>query len=91
MLRRPPVAGGLSTSAVGRRRRVIVLWFIRITDGKAHDSHILDGILIEHGAFYVMGRGHDFKRPAHPSLQSCRRKRKAEAMARSRLFDRDFD
>jgi hypothetical protein len=37
--------------------------FIRITDGKAHDVHILDEILPEAGAFYVMDRGYvDFQR-----------------------------
>jgi Domain of unknown function (DUF4372)/Transposase DDE domain len=32
--------------------------FIEITDGKFHDSHILDSLLIEPGAFYVMDRGY---------------------------------
>src|SRR5260370_11093216 len=37
--------------------------FIRITDGKAHDVNILDEVLPEAGAFYVMDRGYiDFKR-----------------------------
>ena len=37
--------------------------FIRITDGKVHDVNILDEILIEAGAFYVMDRGYiDFER-----------------------------
>jgi len=37
--------------------------FIRITDGKVHDVNILDEILIEAGAFYVMDRGYiDFQR-----------------------------
>src|SRR2546422_5857679 len=37
--------------------------FIRITDGKAHDVNILDEILPEAGAFYVMDRGYiDFER-----------------------------
>jgi len=37
--------------------------FIRITDCKAHDINILDEILIEAGAFYVMDRGCiDFQR-----------------------------
>jgi hypothetical protein len=37
--------------------------FIRITDGKVHDVNILDEILPEPGAFYVMDRGYvDFKR-----------------------------
>jgi hypothetical protein len=37
--------------------------FIRITDGKVHDVNILDEILPEAGAFYVMDRGYvDFKR-----------------------------
>ena len=32
--------------------------FIEITDGKFHDSYILDSLLIEPGAFYVMDRGY---------------------------------
>jgi hypothetical protein len=37
--------------------------FIRITDGKVHDVNILDEVLPEPGAFYVMDRGYvDFKR-----------------------------
>jgi hypothetical protein len=37
--------------------------FIRITDGRVHDVNILDEILPEVGAFYVMDRGYiDFER-----------------------------
>src|SRR6266446_8063570 len=37
--------------------------FIRITDGKVHDVNILDDLLPEAGAFYVMDRGYvDFER-----------------------------
>jgi transposase len=37
--------------------------FVRITDGKVHDVNILDEILPEAGAFYVMDRGYiDFER-----------------------------
>ncbi len=37
--------------------------FIRITEGKVHDVNILDEILLEAGAFYVMDRGYiDFER-----------------------------
>jgi hypothetical protein len=37
--------------------------FIRITDGKVHDVNILDELLIEAGAFYVMDHGYiDFER-----------------------------
>jgi IS4 transposase len=37
--------------------------FIRITDGKVHDVNILDEIVPEAGAFYVMDRGYiDFDR-----------------------------
>jgi hypothetical protein len=37
--------------------------FIRITDGKVHDVNILDEIVPEAGAFYVMDRGYiDFNR-----------------------------
>ena len=37
--------------------------FIRITNGKVHDVNILDEIVLEAGAFYVMDRGYvDFER-----------------------------
>jgi len=37
--------------------------FIRITDGKVHDVNILDELVTEAGAFYVMDRGYvDFER-----------------------------
>ena len=37
--------------------------FIRITDGKVHDVNILDEVMPEAGAFYVMDRGYiDFER-----------------------------
>jgi hypothetical protein len=37
--------------------------FMRITDGKVHDVNVLDEILPEAGAFYVMDRGYiDFQR-----------------------------
>src|SRR3974390_2987468 len=37
--------------------------FIRVTDGKVHDVNVLDQILPEAGAFYVMDRGYlDFER-----------------------------
>jgi len=37
--------------------------FIRVTDGSVHDVNVLDQILPETGAFYVMDRGYvDFKR-----------------------------
>ncbi len=37
--------------------------FIRITEGKRHDVNILDELILEPGAFYVMDRGYiDFKR-----------------------------
>jgi hypothetical protein len=37
--------------------------FISITDGKVHDVNILDEIMPEAGAFYVMDRGYlDFER-----------------------------
>jgi len=37
--------------------------FIRVTDGKVHDVNILDEIVPEPGAFYVMDRGYiDFQR-----------------------------
>lgn len=37
--------------------------FMRITDGKVHDVNILDELILEAGAFYVMDRGYiDFER-----------------------------
>ena len=37
--------------------------FLRITDGKVHDVNILDDLIVEPGAFYVMDRGYlDFER-----------------------------
>ena len=37
--------------------------FIRVTEGKLHDVNILDELLLEAGAFYVMDRGYiDFER-----------------------------
>ena len=46
--------------------------FIRITDGKVHDVNILDEILIEAGAFYVMDRGYiDFEHLYRFTLSSA--------------------
>jgi len=46
--------------------------FIRITDGKIHDVNILDEIVIEAGAFYVMDRGYiDFERLYRFALESA--------------------
>src|SRR6202142_1255434 len=46
--------------------------FIRITDGKVHDVNILDEILPEAGAFYVMDRGYvDFERLYKFTLSSA--------------------
>ena len=40
-----------------------ILTFIRVTDGSVHDVNVLDQILPETGAFYVMDRGYvDFQR-----------------------------
>jgi transposase len=37
--------------------------FIRVTEGKVHDVNMLDKIMPEAGAFYVMDRGYvDFQR-----------------------------
>ena len=37
--------------------------FIHISDGKMHDVNVLDPLLIEAGAFYIMDRGYlDFER-----------------------------
>ena len=46
--------------------------FIRITDGKVHDVNILDEIMPEAGAFYVMDRGYiDFERLYRFTLSSA--------------------
>jgi hypothetical protein len=46
--------------------------FISITDGKVHDVNILDEILPEAGAFYVMDRGYvDFERLYRFTLSSA--------------------
>ena len=46
--------------------------FISITDGKVHDVNILDQILPEAGAFYVMDRGYvDFERLYEFTLSSA--------------------
>src|ERR1035437_8993599 len=54
--------------------------FIEVSDGKHHDVHLLDEIVAEPGAFYVMDRAYlDFKRHAHqnrccsePPILPCR-------------------
>jgi IS4 transposase len=46
--------------------------FLRITDGKVHDVNILDEIVPEAGAFYVMDRGYiDFERLHEFTLSSA--------------------
>ena len=46
--------------------------FIRITDGKVHDVNVLDEIVPEAGAFYVMDRGYiDFERLYRFTLASA--------------------
>jgi transposase len=46
--------------------------FISITDGKVHDVNVLDDILPEAGAFYVMDRGYvDFERLYRFTLSSA--------------------
>jgi len=43
--------------------RGIIPTFIHITDGKVHDVNVLDILIPEPGAFYIMDRGYvDFKR-----------------------------
>ena len=47
--------------------------FIHISDGKLHEVHILDELLPEAGAFYVMDRGYtDFARLFQIGRASCR-------------------
>lgn len=46
--------------------------FIRITNGKVHDVNILDELILEAGAFYVMDRGYiDFERLYRFVLESA--------------------
>ncbi len=46
--------------------------FIRVTNGKVHDVKILDEIVLEAGAFYVMDRGYtDFERFHRIALHSA--------------------
>jgi hypothetical protein len=46
--------------------------FVHITDGKVHDVNVLDQIVPEAGAFYVMDRGYiDFERLFVPTLSSA--------------------
>jgi hypothetical protein len=46
--------------------------FIRITDGKVHDVNVLDDLLPEPGAFYVMDRGYiDFERLYRFTMESA--------------------
>jgi hypothetical protein len=46
--------------------------FIHITDGKVHDVNVLDQILPESGAFYVMDRGYiDFERLYRFTLEAA--------------------
>ena len=46
--------------------------FIRITDGKVADVNVLDELLPEAGAYYVMDRGYiDFERLYHFTLESA--------------------
>ena len=51
--------------------------FILISDGKLHDVNILDQLLPEAGAFYVMDRGYiDFERLARLHQAGSRRNRR---------------
>jgi hypothetical protein len=46
--------------------------FVHITDGKVHDVNVLDEIMPEAGAFYVMDRAYiDFERLYHFTLESA--------------------
>jgi hypothetical protein len=62
--------------------------FIRITDGKVHDVNILDDILPEAGAFYVLDRGYiDFERLFVFTLFGIlRRSHQRERLAAAALF-----
>ena len=63
--------------------------FIRITDGKVHDVNILDEIVPEAGAFYVMDRGYvDFERlfVLHAQRGLLRRAHQVERVAPAPLL-----
>ena len=63
-----PWAPFCSTKAAVKLRTLLDLresipTFIHISDGKMHDVNVLDPLLIEAGAFYIMDRGYlDFER-----------------------------
>ena len=63
--------------------------FIRVTDGKVHDVNILDEIMPEAGAFYVMDRGYiDFERlfVLHAQLGLLRGAHQVERLAPAALL-----
>jgi hypothetical protein len=50
---------------------ILTITFIHITDGKVHNVNILDEIVSEAGAFYVIDRGYiDFERLYRFTLES---------------------
>ncbi len=63
--------------------------FIHISDGKMHDVNVLDLLLPEPGAYYVMDRGYlDFERLVSPARggQLLRHARQVEPQSRASLF-----
>ncbi len=63
--------------------------FIRVTDGDVHDVNILDELVPEAGAFYVMDRGYiDFERlyVFTLSLRVLRRAHQIQCLAPAPLF-----
>jgi len=80
-----PWAPFRSTKAAVKLRRLLDLRrnipsFIHISDGKMHDVNVLDLLLPEPGAYYVMDRGYlDFER-----LSTCTKQEASSSRAPSR-------
>ena len=59
--------------------------FIHISDGKMHDVNVLDLLLIEAGAFYIMDRGYlDFERLYALDQVGCQIASKSDPLSRPR-------
>ncbi len=63
--------------------------FMHISDGKLHDVNVLDLLLPEPGAFYIMDRGYiDFERlyRLHAGRQLLRHARQVQSQSSTSLF-----
>ena len=68
--------------------------FIHISDGKLHDVNVLDVLLPEAGAFYVMDRGYlDFERlyRLHQARRLLRHPRQVQPRRCARRYSRPVD